>query len=268
MRDIPHFAFSPENIDIRENTSAWHNDYMRLRISQLPVAGLKMGRDVFINLVDTGSEEGIDVMVLSVRVEHGDKSLLLRRVTTDDCSFSINGKALKSPYPSPILLCNLRYGEVFEMVARTDVGVPSTNPRYGSASVWFAEKEKGDYHLFIEPRPGVTGREIMWRAREVIVRRLRRLVQQTKDQQIVVPKSGKVTSGEIRIEEDKFTLPELLCALLKDLPAVLYVGYKCEHMLSNTSVVYYQVNGSIVRLLEEVQKKFETKTAALVSPGK
>ena len=38
---VPTFAFDPENIIIEKNTSVYNNDYMRLRLSSIPLINSK-----------------------------------------------------------------------------------------------------------------------------------------------------------------------------------------------------------------------------------
>lgn len=263
-QDVPHFAFT--KIDIKTNTTSWHNDYLRLRVSNIPVMGLQNSRKQYQQFVNDhpymilgGGEEvaeglGNDVMTMHVSVKHNDKSQQFRNITTKECLFYVNGKATSNPYEgSDMLICTLRMGESLELVARTEMGMPRANPAFCSVgNVWFKMQEDGSHLLFIEPRFGVTGKEIIFRARDILCRKLQNFKERVK----AVPKGG----GEIEVEHDRFTLPEVLVYYMQQHPAISYCGYRCDHMLGDKAIISYRSSTELHKVMEDVHKQIMART--------
>lgn len=285
---VPHFGFSPDAIIIKKNTTCLHNDQLRERISNMPVRGLRNDETTFRRFWDEqgelmvirgggssletnpGYEEDeiqtaelkpltVDSLTLYVKTEHRDAQVQFVSVTTADCEFTINGRKVPNPYEKhDILLCKLRLGEEIELSAQTEMGFPMTHPRYNSVdNCYFREEQKG-YRLFLEPRPGIKGEEIIRRACFILQRKMDTIQMIARDQS-----TGKKSSGEIKITNDRFTLPGIVTHYLMAHPAVSYAGFKCDHMLGRTSTISYCASADILKILENISKRVKEDTNSL-----
>lgn len=300
FESVPHFGFPPEKIQIRRNTTCLHNDQLKERISNMPVMGLRNDKDTYqrywnecglLKIVqghltdecddgDAGDSSeptlGVDVLSFRVKVEHRDPQIQFINVTTNDCDFSVNGLSIPNPYAeTPILLCRLRLGEDVDFSAESEMNIPSVHPRYNSVdNCYFVEVGEGKHRLFLEPRPGITGKEIIERARYILLRKLDYLKAQVKQtgQDIVEKKTkkGYNVSGTIDVKNDRFTIPEVVTHYLMKHESISYAGYKCDHLLNRASTISYSSNQDICKVLDDVNKSIEedTKTSWLKPLGK
>lgn len=277
MQDVPHFAFNPDKISIKRNTTAWHNDYLRLRLSNIPVYGLENNRMAYTRFIHEHpkvvlggtldeSTDGIgdDILAMSVNIEHSDAQTQCRMVTTSDCNFTINGRPITNPYENrEMLICVLRLGECIQLTAQSHMSVPREHPRYATVgNVWFKEESDG-HRLFFETRPGISGDEVLYRARDIILKKLNVIRLRTKEQgHLKVTKKG--LAGEFQIEHDKFTIPELLSYFLQDHPSIVFSGYRCDHMLGNLATIYFKCTEDIHKILDDVYKEIDQATAKFI----
>lgn len=269
---VPHYAFNRDKVLIRENSSTKHNDEITHEISTMIVMGLENTRMVYKRfleenpwLIKGGEHDGAsmsiggDILAFSLRVTHQEPSMQYRYVTTDDCHFTVNGKPVTNPYEgSPMLLCILRHGECIDLDARTDMNIPFYNPLYlPIGNAWF-RKEKGGHRLFIEPRPGISGKEILFRARDLIIQRLHVTLQR------FLTGGDAKAYGEIRIQGDRNIIANILAYYLAHHPSVTFAGPRCSHLLGNDSSVYYRATDDIARVLDEVTRSIEKDLLAVV----
>jgi DNA-directed RNA polymerase subunit L len=148
-------------------------------------------------------------------------------------------------------LCKLRAGEEIEFSASTRLSIALESPVWNVvANCYFTEVEEGKYSFIIEPRSGLDEETIMKRAITIIETKLHNILSVTQE----IKKSN---SGELRIENDKFTLPGLITFYLQDHEAIEYAGYRCEHLLNNRSVIFYRTKGKrdIMKILKQVCDK-------------
>lgn len=283
---VPHYAFNREKILIRENTSTRHNDEITQDISTMVVMGLDNSRAVYNRFLienpsiirgesesivtDEDSDEegqdknlsilGGDVLTMSLRVTSTGPSVQYRYITTKDCTFHVNGKTIPDPYKDcPILLATLKEGEILDLEAKTDMNSPIHNPLYAAVgNAWFRQEKEG-YRFFMDLRPGITGKEVLYRARDILLKRVRNVIQQNE-----IKEGKKTTSGELTIRGDRFIVPNLLAYYMAIHPNVSFAGPRCHHLLGDSSSVYYRASGDVTKILEEVYNQIESDSANLL----
>jgi DNA-directed RNA polymerase subunit L len=289
FESIPHFGFPPEKIHIRRNTTCLHNDQVKERISNMPVMGLRNDKATYqrywnecgiLKVVqgllsddecidaDVSSEPtlGVDVLSFRVKVEHRDPQVQFVNVTTNDCDFSVNGLSVPNPYvEGSILLCRLRLGEDIDFSAESEMNIPSVHPRYNPVdNCYFVELGEGKHRLFLEPRPGITGKEIIERARDILLRKVdylkAKVKQSGQESNEKKTKKGYTVSGTIDVKNDRFTIPEIVTHYLMKHESISYAGYKCDHLLNRASTISYSSNQDISKVLDDVSKNIEQDT--------
>jgi len=287
FENLPTDAFDPELIVFKKNTTIYHNDYMRKRISNLPVHGLPNTRKRFNDFISANydfvikhviptkdkknevevdeaiynnvevkdfSVEKNDTLVLTMYCNktHDSKDVDVMNVTTDDCQFTINEKSIPSPYKVPLLLCKLRYKEGIEFSASSRYSIPIESPLWNIVSnCFFVSKGENDFDFRIASKTDVTEEEILQRIKIIILEKLKN-ISNVVEQNYQSTEEG---SGELRIENDKFTLSGLLTHYLQEQDDILYAGYKAEHLLNNTSIIYYRTSSDIRKVLKIILEK-------------
>lgn len=252
-QSIPHYAF--DDVDIKTNTTAYNSDHLRLKISMIPVIGIENTRALYLDFL-SGASIMEEVLTMSCDVTHDDNSLSSEylRLTTSHFAFTINGKTVSNPYAErPMMLCRLRYGDSIRFIAKTKYDYPSVHPRFSAATICYFKKNKDQYTFSIEPRYGITAEEVLWRAKDTIIRHLQLLTQKV------------VENNEIVFENDQYTFPNLVTFFLQDHPHVSYAGNRCLHQLEKRSIVYYNLQSSdIGKVLSDIVVKIRQQFESLV----
>ena len=138
---VPTFAFDPENIIIEKNTSVYNNDYMRLRLSSIPLINssyesnkmiIKNDSSVLNKVLELEEEANIanyenkntltkeeenqkkenlkkllDNLQIIIEAKN-DTSDIISITTETSVKFIINNKQIKTIYPNPILIFKLK----------------------------------------------------------------------------------------------------------------------------------------------------------------
>jgi DNA-directed RNA polymerase subunit L len=138
---VPTYAFDPENIIIEKNTSVYNNDYMRLRLSSMPLINpsydpskmiikndssildkvLELEEDAnTINYENKNSltkeeetkkkekfKQILDNLQINIDAKN-DTSDIISITTDTSVKFTIDNKQIKSIYPNPILILKLK----------------------------------------------------------------------------------------------------------------------------------------------------------------
>jgi len=258
-QSIPSYAFDPDMVDIAVNTSCYNNTVMKNRIQYLPVFGVPFPESTFMDFLDNFPDFAIDnklddskhlrtwgshlVMKASVRNEGSD----VRKVTTDDCEFILDGSRLpESPYKSPLLVIRLRPGEEFQFSARSRLGIPLESPIFQSfENCWITPREDGTVRLNVEVLVAeFKDLEVLYRACVEVLRR--------KLERLALPHEK---SGSFELNNDRFTVTGLIDWLLKNHPAVEYVAFDCPHLLENKSVLHWRASKPLHLVWQEVLGK-------------
>jgi DNA-directed RNA polymerase subunit L len=172
---VPSYAFDPDNIIIEKNTSVYNNDYMRLRLSNMPIINQTYKKDkMIIKNDDSILEEVLELEIeantsnfenkniltkeeeekkkeyrtkllnnLNLNISAKNESSSIMSITTDNIKFSINNKDIKSIYPNPILIIKLKpeqplvhiQGEEFRATCIASLNIPLKNAIYSSCNI-------------------------------------------------------------------------------------------------------------------------------------
>lgn len=143
---IPSYAFPSELINIEANTSIFNNDYMKLRLSQLPL--FNFNHDIFyldplylnddkkfddISFVKYEKSRQIDIYINS----YNNTSDIIN-VTTNDIKILVDGEQIESSKfylkNFPILLIQLRPNETFKAHMKSALSNGMKNKIFSSVS--------------------------------------------------------------------------------------------------------------------------------------
>jgi DNA-directed RNA polymerase subunit L len=286
FQKVPYYAFSPKNITFVKNTSIYNNDLLRVRFSNIPVLGLPnddktfhdylennytwvVNNEKIVNVVDkkkteidsiyendTSVEIQDDTSILSMycKAIHDDQKTEFLNITTDHCEFFINDKKITNPYKKPLLLLKLRFGEEIEFSTSSKMSTPTESPIYCIAdNVYFTELEPDVKYLLKIISTTTKPQVIIKRALTIIKEMLK------VSNSLIENIEEESNNGILEIRNDKFTLASLLTFYLQEHKDIEYAGCQCEHLLANTSVIYYtlKAGSEIKKILPDVCKTIE-----------
>lgn len=142
--NVPTYAIPQELITIETNTTvAFNNDYMRLRLSQLPVYGIdselyflaeKYWSKEKVNYADQKREKHPKEKNIEFYLNTHNNTASIVPITTNDLKVYIDGEHV-SPYNSqyPILLVKLRPNDRFKCHMKACLGVGDRNVIWSGA---------------------------------------------------------------------------------------------------------------------------------------
>jgi DNA-directed RNA polymerase subunit L len=143
LDDLPTYAFPSQTIDIQLNNTIFDNDYMRLRLSQLPVINTTLDLDVLDNKYwkdvmynDKNREKHPLEELILININAVNNSPSNKNITTNDIEYTYGDRKIQNKYNSecPILLIQLRPGESFKSTMKAVLGVGELHDIWSAAS--------------------------------------------------------------------------------------------------------------------------------------
>lgn len=262
---IPVWAFDKDSIDIKKNTSVFHNDYMRLRISHIPILGVNNSNEIFQVFVNTNKDRIIKQDPVD-RTDHPTKFSIhckiknteshVINVTTDECDFYFNNEKITSPYKNPMLIVKLKYNQEFEFSAIGNMDIPVESVVWDCVQMCYSkETEKNNYQFYIEPTGQISAKQIISRAFVILDKKIQSFLDTFKKQMDKINKDDIESGGIIIIPNDEHTLSNLIGSYLKRHKDIAYAGYCQKHLLIKESEIKYRIshksNKNILEILEE-----------------
>ena len=275
---IPIYSFN--NITISENTSIFNNNYMKLRLRNLPVIGIMADDPIYIakDKKIIIEEEITDNIMLQDNIDMDTDNKLnsssLKQLTmyldftnnmneivtvgTDDCKFYHIEKQIESPYKKP--LCNnipiikLQPKQKIKFSAITELGIEEESAIFSPVSIFtFKLIDNTTYDITIESRGQLDEKKILQFTYDNMIHRLNKfltLVQSTNN-------ITKNISGKILVEDADHTLGNLISNGLTCHKKIKFAGYNMPHLLDNKILFHYEFykEDNIIDIMKEVVDK-------------
>lgn len=272
---IPIFAFS--KINFEKNSSVFHNNYMKLRISNMPVWNIENNIDYFdatnhtvpeqvdiidddddINLLGDSKVDVSSMNQMTMYLNYKNKTNTITTVTTDNAIFYYNSKQIESPYDVPIPLIKLQQNQEIILSAITQLGIENNDVIYSPVSiVTYKEITDNKYMFILESRGQLTEQRILLVAILNIIRKIESFHTTFKSSLSNVEENKsdeKIKIGQLIINEEDHTFGNLITRGLQDHKEILFAGYKMEHPLVSTIIITYKINknSKISKIIEDV----------------
>lgn len=263
--NIPIYSFN--NIKINKNTSVFNNNYMKLRLRNLPVIGIK-NNEIFLKEEEKNTEEedffdnnefqdNIDFSIndnvnvsslnqLTMYLEYKNDTNDIVTVTTDDAKFYIAQESMRSPYKNKIPIIDLQPTQEILLTAVTKLGSESKSSIYSPVSInhYKHNKTKG-FDYIIESRGQLSETRIIEVAIMNINKQLEELLKKIPD--------GKGMEDKILIPNADHTIGNLLSSGMQIHPAVSFAGYNMPHPLDNKILIHYKLkSGNLKKIIKDV----------------
>lgn len=227
--------------------------------------------------------------IMSVNMKNTTNDVL--NVTTDDqfVKFYYKARLIESPYRQKLLIIKLKPGEEFRCTATStlNIGLKSANFMPNAVCVFSEPEQNSDVYKFnIESLKQISEKEILIRGCLIVENKLNHFLEIITNK-IIEYKSEKLSDGYnltdsdsesitesairntydevleqhhikgmINIENESHTFGNLLSRFLQDHPAILFAGYKIDHLLVKELTIGYKTDGSdIVTILNEIVEK-------------
>lgn len=181
MTYIPNYAFTEFNF--KKNNTIFNNNYLKLRISNIPVWGIENNVEIYVpkkkSLIEETiyEEENINddidlnpessnlntstLKQLTMFVDYKSTEKDIMTVTTDHAKFYYAEKKIDSPYKIPIPIVKLQPNQTITFSVITSIGTEQQNAIYAVvAACFYKEKKHDEFDFIIESRGLLTEKKL------------------------------------------------------------------------------------------------------------
>ena len=276
---IPIYAF--DKIIITNNTSIYNNNYLKLRINNLPVIGINNTIDIYKKQELVNEEKFDEKMGLITEipfdrgiVNHDDIEMNIEKnintsslnqltmylkykidtnnnitVTTNDVKFYFGEKEIKNKYPNPIPIVKLQPKQNINLSAISTLGIEQESAIFSPVSIFtYKENNESDYNIILESRGQIDEKRILQVGILNLIEQLDIFVNMIPD--------NKGLEGKIIIPDTEHTIGNLIAYGLQQHNSVSFAGYNISHPLENKIIIHYNLKtGNFKNIIKDVVKK-------------
>ena len=233
LDDIPIYAFPPELIKIEGNTTIFNNDYMKLRLSQIPIYDcdqniffldnkyLNMG----LGFDDTHFVKYEKEKVIEIYINSYNNTPENINVTTNDIKYIVDGESLEIYSKKfPILITQLRPNETFKAHMKGALSTGLKSNLFSASSNTFFHEEDDKIILRVESQGQIDEYNILEKSCNNILKKLddfeKSFTQQLKENKKYENSSTLV----LEFENEDHTMGELLNTVFQDHDKIIFSG--------------------------------------------
>lgn len=226
MDEIPIFAFPSEFIKIESNTTIFNNDYMRLRLSQLPILHCECELDYldkeYINYKDNNyvkhpKDKNIEIYI-NAQNDTNDNI----NITTNDIKYLVDGEQ-QNVYSTeyPILLIQLRPKEVFKAHMKSILSNGLQSKIFSSSNTFYEYDDNNDNNikLTVESTGQITECKILEKAIKYILKKL-----EDFEDKIKSLNNSNDTTLIFEFNNEDHTMGQVLNNAFQEHPKIIFSG--------------------------------------------
>jgi DNA-directed RNA polymerase subunit L len=266
LSDIPIYAFETT---VNVNTSVFNNNYIKLRMSNLPVFGIENNLVFFKKTEEKDEEESnfdegfglMDDIELTVDknvdsssinnftlyLNYENKTPDIVTVTTKDCDYFYKGKKISNPYKVDIPIIKLQPDQKINLTSVSKLGIEKESAIYSPVSICSYQQVSDDeFNFFLESRGQITEHQILERAIDNLLKNVDDLIRDMSKM--------KTEDGMIKVGDIDHTLGNLIShfAMMEKKEVEMFT-YKQPHPLDPVIVYHYRLKSSTLdKVLEKV----------------
>lgn len=255
---IPNYAFTEFNF--KKNNTIFNNNYLKLRISNIPVWGIENNIETFIPkkkslieetiIEEENINDDIDMnyessvintstlkqLTMFIDYKSTDKDIIT--VTTDHAKFYYAEKKIDSPYKIPIPIVKLQPNQTITFSVITSVGIEQQNAIYSVVSACFYKQiNDNEFDFILESRGSLTEKRIIHVALINIINKLKTIFND-----ISTKIDNKKLKGEILIMNEDNTMGNLISHGMQQHKDIKFAGYNIPHLLEDKVIIQYELN--------------------------
>jgi DNA-directed RNA polymerase subunit L len=283
---VPTFAFDPENIIIEKNTSVYNNDYMKLRLSSMPLINqsyepnkmiIKNDSSILHEVLELEEEANtanyenkntltkeeetkkkenlkklLDNLQISIDAKNDNSDII--SITTDSVKFTIDNKQIKTIYPNPILVLKLKpeqsrlhiKGEEFKATCISSLNIPLKNANYLSCLCSYDEVDPHKFELKICSFRQISEEAIINHGCKIIIMKLEKIKEKIINAIEKHNNDKALIEAKLTIENENHTMGNLITRVIQDHPDIEFCGYNVDHLYVNELTLRYKTNGKSI----------------------
>lgn len=273
MVNIPSYAFPPELMLIEENTcEAFNNDYMRLRLSLLPLY------NVDTELYSLDEKYWVLKYNDPLRIKHPKEKQIeiyisayntsteIISVTTNDAKVYVNGEQVKMYNKEhPILIVKLRPNDKFKCFLKGALGIGDKNAIWNMSNNSYykeiinpetseSEEPIKSFELTLEGNGQIDEKAIAIKSCKYLISRLTIIKNQIDEHEKINEKTV-----DIKLDNEDHTIGELLTYEMQSNKDVVFCGVKKPDCLVKSVIITCSTKTKKVSeiMLESIDKLIE-----------
>jgi len=274
MSEIPSFSIDIDKVNILKNTSIFHNEYIKERLSLVPIKyfnNITTETETF-NFIDVIDMNNIKCSINkknetddNINITTADIDIKLRTIIDDgDLYNDIKEKLFIEP---PIVLIQLKPKEEFHCTLEISEGVAgkysllknikTNNARWQTCSNIGFEHENNKYKFDIETCGVYNNKTILYMGIELLIKKITNFIDNLeKIKRNEVINDLKINPSEtvknmynIIINKENHTLGNILVELLYDNENIEFCSYKQPHPLEDIIVLQIKTDSNLIDML-------------------
>ena len=233
MDDIPIYGFPAELINIEANTTIFNNDYMRLRLSQLPIFDVDSDLDYLerkyenagLNLNDINYVKYEKQKLIEVYINSYNNTPENMNITTNDINYLEDGEPVeKYSKKYPILLVQLRPNETFKAHMKAGLSNGMRSNIFAAASNCYYDDEDGKILFTLESQGQINEYKILEKSCRYILKKLDDFKENFEEKLKQSKEYEKNSTLLFEFDNEDHTMGEILNTVFQDNPKVLFSG--------------------------------------------
>lgn len=277
------YSYNQDNIEIPVNTSDFNNDYMRLRLSNIPIIYKDYMYDTIDNYAETcvdlekkrkkviGARTPTDVEIMEekniqkaklinnihMHVDAKNNGNDILDVTTNNkyTTFYKDGEVIPDIYPREVMIIGLKPGQEIKFTTVADFNIPANSSIYASAiKPGHRHLPNDSWQLNLTSYRQIPERRIVIEACKIIIIKINNV----KDYILEKINSLKNTtdidySAEIELVNENHTVGEILSRRIRMHNNSKFAGFVMKHPDINNILLEYKTEGAtFTKVLQEV----------------
>ena len=271
MSEVPSFSIDIDNINIKNNTSIFHNEYVKERLALVPIKYfnkistesdnysfidvIKMNNIKCSLKVENTTEDNIEVTTKDIKIE------LKTIIDDDDTYLDIKEKLFNEPH---ILLLQLKPKEKFECTMEISEGIvgkyslnkglKTNNARWQTCTNVGFYHDINSYSYDIETCGVYNNKTILYMAVETLIKKLENFIkniQNESDDTRIKTVPNVENMYNIIINKENHTLGNILVELLYKDKNVEFCSYKQPHPLEDIIVLQIKRSNNLIDFMVE-----------------
>jgi len=272
MSEVPSFSIDIDKINIQNNTSIFHNEYVKERLALVPIKYYNE-----ISTTDSNKYNFIEVIKMnnikcSINIENNTENIIevttenitikLRTIFGDEDEYlNIKEKLFQKPH---ILLLQLKPKEKFECTMEISEGIAgkyslNKNLKTNNAS-WQTCTNVGFYHDInfysydLETCGVYNNKTILYMAVETLIKKLNNFIkniQNKSDDTRIKTVPNVKNMYNIIINKENHTLGNILVELLYKNENVEFCSYKQPHPLEDIIILQIKTSNNLIDFMVE-----------------
>lgn len=183
---IPTYAFCRDSIEITENTSVMHNDYMKCRLEQITYPNIKNNivilEDKYWKDVNyrsnTREKHPLDTINMEIVINATNNKKEMINVTTNDIVVYDNNTRAENNFNQeyPMLIIQLKEGQSFKGRCKCVLGLGIVNDIWaGSSNCFFEEINENKYKYTIESQGQMDEYELVKKSCLILINKMEKI---------------------------------------------------------------------------------------------